>query len=305
MTPHADGEAAPAAVHAGSMCLVTPTYSRDLELCALLCESIDRYVTSFDKHCLIVADAEMELFARFNGPRREVLAASQFLPEWLKPLPGFLRRKSRRYWWSFRAMPVSGWHVQQLIKLAAAVTLPFERFCIIDSDVVFFRPFDLSPYRRPHPIPAFYTADIITTESRLQAPWLRCAHDFLGLGPAKFPADDFIGHIIFWDQRTVRSMLERIERVTGLEWTLALCRRRGFSEYNLYGYFQRNEPAHAAQHFATMQLPCASYWEYDALDAQKVRDLFRGAREHQVAFSVSSASATPVDVIRAALSSRP
>ena len=79
--------------------------------------------------------------------------------------------------------------------------------------------------------------------------------------------------------------------MTGLEWTLALCRRRGFSEYNLYGYFQRNEPAHAAQHFATMQLPCASYWEYDALDAQAVRDLFRGAREHQVAFSVNSASA--------------
>lgn len=290
---------------AGPMCLVTPTYWRDLELCEVLCESIDRYVTSFEKHCLIVADAEIGLFAKFNGPRREVLPTSRFLPKWLRPLPGFLRRKNRRYWWSLRALPVSGWHVQQLIKLAAAVTLPFERFCIIDSDVVFFRPFDLAPYWRPHPIPAFYTSDIITTQSRLQAPWLRCAHDVLGLGPARFPADDFIGHIIFWDRRTVRSMLERIERVTGLEWTLALCRRRDFSEYNLYGYFQRHEPAHGAQHVATTQLPCASYWEYDALDVAKVRDLLRGADEHQVAFSVTSASATPVEVIRAALSSCP
>jgi hypothetical protein len=71
MTSHADGGApravpafdpveraenhsAPSAA-AGSMCLVTPTYWRDLELCELLCESIDRYVTSFEKHFLIVA----------------------------------------------------------------------------------------------------------------------------------------------------------------------------------------------------------------------------------------------------------
>jgi hypothetical protein len=228
----AESRSAPAAA-AGSICLVTPTYWRDLALCELLCESIDRYVTSFEKHYLIVADAELGLFAKLNGPRREVLPTSRFLPKWLRPLPRFLRYNSRRYWWSFRAKPVSGWHVQQLIKLAAAVTLPYERFCIIDSDVVFIRPFDLLPYRRPHPIPAFYTSDIITTQSRLQAPWLRCAHDLLALGLAQFPADDFIGHIIFWDQRTVRSMLERIERVTGLEWTQALCRRRDFSEYNL------------------------------------------------------------------------
>jgi hypothetical protein len=317
MTSHADRHAGtPAPTHAcdsrqraesqsspadGSMCLVTPTYWRDLPLCELLCESIDRNVTSFDKHCLIVADSELALFSKFNGPRREVLPTSQFLPKWLKPLPRFLSRKSRRYWWSLRALPVSGWHVQQLIKLAAAVTLPFERFCMIDSDVVFFRPFDLAPYLRPHPLPAFYTSDIVTTQSRLQAPWLRCAHDLLGLGPARFPADDFIGHIIFWDQRTVRCMLARIERVAGLEWAQALCRRRDFSEYNLYGYFQRTEPDHTAQHLATTQMPCVSYWEYDALDPPKVRDLLRRASEHQVAFSVSSASGTPVEVIRAAL----
>jgi Family of unknown function (DUF6492) len=97
-------------------------------------------------------------------------------------------------------------------------------------------------------------------------------------------------------------MLARIERVTGLEWAQALCRRREFSEYNLYGYFQRTELDHTAQHLATTQMPCVSYWEYDALDPSKVRDLLSKASEHQVAFSVSSASGTPVEVIRAALS---
>ena len=39
-----------------SIGLVTPTYWRDLELCAILCESVDRYVTSFSTHYLIFAD---------------------------------------------------------------------------------------------------------------------------------------------------------------------------------------------------------------------------------------------------------
>jgi hypothetical protein len=34
--------------------LLTPTYGRDLELCTLLCESVDRHVTSFSKHYLLV-----------------------------------------------------------------------------------------------------------------------------------------------------------------------------------------------------------------------------------------------------------
>src|SRR5258708_428985 len=73
--------------------LVPPPYGRDLERCALLCESVDRYVTSFATHYLIVPDDELALFARFNTATREVLPVSQLLPSWLKPLPRFIRRK--------------------------------------------------------------------------------------------------------------------------------------------------------------------------------------------------------------------
>jgi hypothetical protein len=291
-------------IELNSVCLVTPTYWRDLELCELLCESVDRHVTAYAKHYLIVADAEMRLFAKFNGPRREVLPASQFLPPWLRPLPGFLRRNNRRYWWSLRAKPMSGWHVQQLIKLSAASSLPCERFCVIDSDVVFIRPYDLSPYRQPHPIPLFYTPATVTTQAPLHAPWVKSSHRLLGLDPPKFPADDFIGHIIFWDQRTVRGMLQQIERVTGREWADALCNTREFSEYMLYGYFLRSAPAHMAQHRAITQLPCLSYWEHRTLDLPTIRSIIDGGDDHHVAFSASSLSGTPVQVIREALSVR-
>ena len=130
-----------------SVALLTPTYARDLELCTLLCESVDRHVTSFDKHYLLVPDSDYDLFSRFISDRRTVIPASAFLPAWLRPMPRMFQRKRRQFWWSMRAKPVSGWHVQQFLKIAAAMALPHERYCILDSDIVFFRDFDLARYR--------------------------------------------------------------------------------------------------------------------------------------------------------------
>src|ERR1700730_1805586 len=80
-----------------SIVLVTPSYRRDLSRCELLCETVDRWVTSFAKHYVIVADADRPLFAKLNSAHREVLAASDLLPSGLRPLPAFLRRGTRRY----------------------------------------------------------------------------------------------------------------------------------------------------------------------------------------------------------------
>ena len=126
-----------------AVALITPTYSHDLERCALLCDSVDRYVTGFAKHYLIVPDYELAMFAKFDTDRRHVLPLSQLLPSWLKPLPRFIRRNNRQYWWSVRGKPVNGWHIQQFAKIATAHMVPETVSCMLDSDVVFFRPFDL------------------------------------------------------------------------------------------------------------------------------------------------------------------
>src|SRR5262245_42527631 len=100
--------------------LLTVTYRPDFERCILLCESVDRHVTGFAIHYLVVDDVDLPLFARFNGPRRAVIGSSKFLPRWLKQVPRFINPKNhRRYWYSFRTKPVSGWLVQQLLKIGA------------------------------------------------------------------------------------------------------------------------------------------------------------------------------------------
>ena len=241
--------------------LLTPTYGRDLELCTLLCESVDRHVGSFSKHYLLVPDCDVELFSHFESERRTVIAASKFLPAWLRPLPRIVQRKRRQYWWSLRTKPVSGWHVQQYLKIAATISLPHQRYYILDSDVVFFRNFDLARFRYPNSIPLLNMPDEVTPNQIRHSRWVDTSHRLLGLPTPPLPASDFIGHIIFWDQRTTRAMTSRIEAVTSLDWVEALCRTRDFSEYMLYGYFVQNDARSCARHTLTSSTPCVSYWD--------------------------------------------
>lgn len=281
--------------------LLTPTYGRDIELCTLLCESVDRHVSSFSKHYLLVPDCDLSLFSQFESDRRVVLPASKFLPTWLRPLPRIVQRKRRQYWWSLRAKPASGWHVQQLIKIAATMSLPHQRYCILDSDIVFFRDFDLARFEYPHSIPLLNMPDEVTSTQIRHARWVETSHQLLGLPAISLPASDFIGHIIFWDQQTARAMTAKIEATTGLDWVEALCRTRAFSEYMLYGYFVQNYGRFAAGHTLTPRTQCVSYWDQPKLSKSELNALLCRADKDDVAFSIASFSGTPVQTIRAAI----
>jgi hypothetical protein len=281
--------------------LLTPTYGRDLELCTLLCESVDRHVTSFSKHYLLVPDCDMPLFAHFESERRCVLPASKFLPGWLRPLPRIVQRKRRQFWWSLRAKPVSGWHVQQFLKIAATIELPYQRYCILDSDIVFFRDFDLARFEYPNSIPLLHVPDEVVATQPRHSRWVVTSHQLLGFPVPKLPATDFIGHIIFWDKETVRAMASRIEAITNLGWVEALCQTREFSEYMLYGYYVQNDASFASRHSLTARTQCISYWDQPKLSQSELNRLLRRADQDDVAFSVASFSGTPVETIRAAI----
>jgi hypothetical protein len=202
---------------------------------------------------------------------------------------------------SFRTKPVSGWHVQQYLKIAATMSLPYERYCILDSDIVFFRDFDLAQFQYPNPIPLFgLPNEVVATQPR-HSRWVETSHDLLGLSAPPLPASDFIGHIIFWDRQTTAALVERIEAVTKLHWIEALCRTREFSEYMLYGYFVQNDARFAAAHSPTSSTQCVSYWEQLKLSKDELNEFLRSADKDDVAFSIASFSGTPVQTIRDAI----
>jgi hypothetical protein len=280
--------------------LLTSTYGRDLESCTLLCESVDRHVSSFSKHYLLVADCDLPLFSHFESERREVIPASTLLPYWLRPLPRVIQRK-RQTWWSFRTRPVSGWQVQQYLKIAAVLSLPYERTCILDSDVVFFRDFDLSQFQAPNPIPLFSRPDEAISNQPRHSRSLETGHALLGLPAPPLPVSDFIGPIIFRDRQTTHAMVSQVEAVTNLHWIEALCRTRDFSETMLYGTFVQNDARFFSAHRHGSRTQCASASDQPKLSKGELNALLRNADKDDVAFSAASFPDTPVQTIRAAI----
>jgi hypothetical protein len=281
--------------------LLTPTHRKDVERFALLCDSIDERLTGYERHYVIVNDDDAPLFAKFAGERRIVLPCSRFLPRWLRLVPPFLSRNGRRVWWSFRSRPVHGWHVQQMLKIAAALELPEQRFCLVDSDNVLIRPFDISAYAGGERAPLYIARRAISAEAPLHARWTRNCDRLLGLPETPFPADDFIGNMIVWDKDALRDMTRAIEAATGRDWFLALCQTRAFSEYLLYGHFVRHSQRHRDRHELRTQSLAVAYWDADPLDWAEVAALVEGAPRSKVALCIESFSHTPVEAIRDAV----
>jgi hypothetical protein len=284
-----------------SISLVTPASRRDVELCALQCESVDRYLSCYVKHHLIVQDDEVALFDRFNAARRVVVPASQLLPAWLRPMPRLLQHKGQRYWWSLRTRPVSDSHLHRILKIAAADAFPESRHCILYPDVVFFRRFDLSMLLRPRHAPLF--EQMGGTDSPDLAQRALTSRHLLGLTTPSSPATDFSARIAIWDRRATRAMIERIETVTGIEWVEALCHARNICEYMLYGYFVQHSPRHSLEHVTTSHARCLRFG-LPAPDRATIEAILRTADGSDVACSAADLTATSVDNLNAVLAAQ-
>jgi hypothetical protein len=284
----------------GSVSLITPTYRGDYERSVLLFESVDRFVTSFERHYVIVHDEDLALFERFHGGRRVVMRASELLPTWLHEIP-LLRWRRRRYFWSFRAKPVRGWHTQQLVKIKAAAVLPEDRYCLIDSDNAFFRPFDVSTLAPPQPVILRVDHGRVDDDHANHKTWTATACRVLGLPAPHFPADDFIDQIVIWDRRIVQAMIARIEAVTKRDWAEALCQARHFSEYMTYGCFvMGDETLRNAAEITTESFAC-THWDADPLSRDAIIRMLEKAPPRQVSLCIQSFNTTPIGDIRAAL----
>ncbi len=282
--------------------LITPSHRGDIEQFALLCDSIDRHLECYERHYAIVTDDDMSFFAQFNRGNRVVMPCSQLLPRWLKLVPSCLQHNGRRVWWSLRSRPVHGWHIQQILKIAAVSQLPEQRFCLIDSDFVFIRPFDVRAYAGSESTPLYLDRAAIAADAPLHAKWTRNCDRLLGQEkPTTFPADDYIGQVIVWDKGAVHDMTCAVERASGKSWAHALCRTRAFSECLLYGHFVRRSPQHSATHKITTESLANVYWDDKPLDAAAVIAMVNNTPEPKVALCIQSYSRTPVSIIRDAV----
>ena len=283
-----------------SVGLITPSHRGDLDRFVMMIESMDRHVQHRGRHYVIVHDEDVALFAPYGSADRLILPASNFLPRSLAQIP-FVRWRGRRYWWRFGSKPISGWHAQQIVKIQAASMLPEERYCLVDSDNVFFRDFDLAQIAAPNPIPLRVHPLAVAENRPRHVKWIGSAHRLLGIDAPILPTDDFIDQIIVWDQATIRAMIERIFHTTRLHWAAALCKEHEFSEYMIYGSFVTHNLAELRRHSRTTKSFCCAHWDDDRLDQADILKMLVAAPLHEVALCVQSFGETPVSAIKASL----
>lgn len=277
--------------------IVTASYAPDFERCRLLCETIDRHVSGFEKHYLLVEEGDVSLFRQLESSRRIVVDERDLLPPWLRsfgdPASGF----RRRIWLSLKTMPLRGWHVQQLRRIAIAAHVDEEALIYCDSDVAFVKPFDCGVFWKGE------TLRLFRREGALLGPvdgnhrlWSKNAGVALGLREEISP-HDYIATLIAWRRDAVTAMCSRIEEVQGRHWVQAVASTRHFSECMLYGRYA-DEVLEGEGHFHDGAEICRIHWKGEPLSDEALREFVQTLAPDQVAIGMQSFIGTDLGRIR-------
>ncbi len=244
----------------GTVSIVTASYAGDFERCRLLCETVDRHVTGFDEHLILVAAHDVRLFRQLETPNRRIIDERALLPNWLHAVRDPASLFSRHLWLSFRTMPLRGWHVQQLRRMAIAEHVKGDALLYCDSDVVFLRDFDCSGLWLEEGL-RFFRRENVLQDPKLgkQRRWMANADQALGLGDAGNCQNDYIATVIAWRRETLAAMCRHIEELHGRHWVEVIAASRDFSECMLYGRFV-DGVLNGAGHSPTDDGLCHIYW---------------------------------------------
>ncbi len=281
--------------------IVTLSFRGDLEVCRLLCASVDRYASDAFVHSLYVPAADMPLFANLAAERRRIATQESLLPRWFwkVPLPSphwrarlFLPR--RNVYLTPFSLPVRGWIAQQIMKIAAALASEREIVAFLDSDNALVRPLAIDHLTRSGKICHYH--DPHPAEIPGQGRWYEAARRLLGL-----PQDDcyrpaYIHPMIAWRRRVVQGMIQRIEATTGRGWVGALARTPRFAEYNIYGlYAEQILGLEAAGLYAESRPLVHSSWRSRLAGAAETSAFVDALEPEHVACNIQSTSGMTIE----------
>lgn len=273
--------------------LVTPSFRMDVERCALLIDSIERFVPADVHHYLLIDHRDVPLFRPLLRRRTEIIVAEDLLPSWLMRVPGI-----RRFWVSLRTRPVRNWMLQQIIKLSVPAVLTEEILLYTDSDVLFIAPYDPHDFEIGGSVPLFMeTGQRGLLDSHI--PWNQRASKLLGLPVQDSYDTNFIGNVVCWRRSVARNVLRRVESVTGRRWQQAIAALDVFAEYTLYGMYATELLDPGSLVWRDGQVRTLNYWGTTPLDVTALEELRsrRQPNHHSVMISAKSHTAVP-DIAR-------
>jgi hypothetical protein len=219
--------------------LFTPTYAKDFERFSLQRESIRRCGIKIP-HIAVVQHDDLP---KFKGelPDQEnltLLSTRDVLPpaiERRRGLQGVPRRNPRRW---FAGPPLSGWHAQQYVKLAAGQVVNSQAIVCLDCDTVFLRNVGEEEFFAPDGRPYLYeTIDDVDAE---MAEWVSRSMRFLGVNPQHKPVSRFTHSPTIMDRSVLLDMHAFIAQRHRRPWHEAFDPLNELlMEYSTYGVFAK------------------------------------------------------------------
>ena len=268
--------------------MVTPSFRLDIERCALLLDSVDRWVHRSVAHYVVVDRRDVPLFRPLIRGRTELLVVEDIVPKWLFRIPF-----TRRFWFSLRSRPVKNWILQQIVKLSMAQVLAEDVLLYTDSDVCFVAPYEPALLEREGRVPLFveYGQRGLIPSNDL---WHRTAAQIVGIPVMGEYDTNFIDNVVPWRRQNALALLDRIGSVASRDWPLVIAARSAFSEYITYGLFCQAVLGGAAQHWEDGVKRSLSYWGQSPLGQDELRALRKQCTSEQHAVMISAKSRTPV-----------
>jgi hypothetical protein len=198
----------------------------------------------------------------------------------------------RRPW-----LPVRGWMVQQIMKLAMTAAMEARAVLIMDSDAVLLRRPTLDQFTHDGRLSYFRKDDAVTVGMDRHLLWHRVSRKLLGLpGSVSAPAPDYVSPITVWDPAIVRDLLTHIAETTGRNWIDAVSGQLHFSEFMIYGVFVD----HVLEGRTPFSGPlCHNYYRRVPLRASEARGFADETPQTAIGAMISSHSHTAQDVRRA------
>lgn len=243
--------------------LVTPTYAPDYQRCKAMLKSSEQWVTSVDEHLLIVDHNDLDLFRSLQNPRVRVICKEEVLPLGLYRIP-----LQKRWWLTNCSLPVRGWILQQIIKLAVAKQSHADAVIFADSDLMFINPLDLNNLWRHGQLRLYRTErrPHLYKNPRYRN-WYGFSCRSFDLGEPEHQAGAYIVQLATMRPEMTAKLCDALEKKYAQPWYQALLNTWDFSEYVLYGcfvesYINQHGERHSG-HYLTDKELCHSSWFYE------------------------------------------
>jgi len=218
----------------------SPSYRGDLERFLLLRRSIRCFAPTTVRHLVAVPSEDAARFKRAvaDQPEVELVLQQDLVPRYFYPRRWYplLKVALPAQAWRFAAHAGRpGWITQQIVKLSIPQLVSAGPVAILDSDVLFLRPFSLKELGASNPTRSLMRAEP-TDEASRHREHMHRARELLGLPEG--PSDHhYMACPAIWYPEWVLALQRQLELVSGTDWRRALFDARTFSEYLLYGVF--------------------------------------------------------------------